>query len=85
LEEAEPAAVGVVVGCVPVVLALIGPLLARRAPVGRVVVAAVVVTVVAALRYRGFVPQITSAQPADGDRVGFRRPVRGPTCRPGRR
>jgi drug/metabolite transporter (DMT)-like permease len=49
LEEAEPAAVGVVVGCVPVVLALIGPLLARRAPVGRVVVAAGVVTVGAAV------------------------------------
>jgi drug/metabolite transporter (DMT)-like permease len=49
LEEAEPAAVGVVVGCVPVVLALMGPLLSRRAPVGRVVAAAVVVTVGAAV------------------------------------
>jgi drug/metabolite transporter (DMT)-like permease len=49
LEEAEPAAVGVVVGCVPVVLALTGPLLARRAPVARVVGAAVVVTVGAAV------------------------------------
>jgi drug/metabolite transporter (DMT)-like permease len=49
LEEAEPAAVGVVVGCVPVVLALTGPLLARRTPVARVVGAAVVVTVGAAV------------------------------------
>jgi drug/metabolite transporter (DMT)-like permease len=49
LEEAEPAAVGVVVGCVPVVLALTGPLLARRAPVARVVAAALVVTVGAAV------------------------------------
>jgi drug/metabolite transporter (DMT)-like permease len=49
LEETEPAAVGVVVGCVPVVLALTGPLLARRAPAGRVVAAAVVVTVGAAV------------------------------------
>jgi drug/metabolite transporter (DMT)-like permease len=37
LEEAEPAAFGVGVGCVPVGLALTGPLLARRAPVARVV------------------------------------------------
>jgi drug/metabolite transporter (DMT)-like permease len=49
LREAEPAAVGVVVGCVPIVLALTGPLLARRPPVGRVVAAAVVVTVGAAV------------------------------------
>lgn len=49
LDEAEPAAVGVVVGCVPVVLALTGPLLARRAPVARVVAAALVVTVGAAV------------------------------------
>jgi drug/metabolite transporter (DMT)-like permease len=49
LEEAEPAAVGVVVGCVPVALALVGPVLARRAPVGRVVAAAAVVTVGAAV------------------------------------
>jgi drug/metabolite transporter (DMT)-like permease len=39
LEEAEPTAVGVVVGCVPIVLALAGPVLARRAPVARVVAA----------------------------------------------
>jgi drug/metabolite transporter (DMT)-like permease len=49
LEHAEPAAVGVVVGCVPVVLALTGPLLARRAPVARVVAAAFVVAVGAAV------------------------------------
>jgi len=41
LARAEPAAVGVVVGCVPIVLALAGPLLARRAPSGQVVAAAV--------------------------------------------
>jgi drug/metabolite transporter (DMT)-like permease len=49
LEEAEPAAVGVIVGCVPIVLALAGPLLAHRAPVARVVAAALVVTVGAAV------------------------------------
>jgi drug/metabolite transporter (DMT)-like permease len=49
LEEAEPTAVGVVVGCVPIVLALAGPVLARRAPVARVVAAAVVVTIGAAV------------------------------------
>jgi drug/metabolite transporter (DMT)-like permease len=49
LDKAEPAAVGVVVGCVPVVLALAAPLLARRAPVARVVAAAIVVTVGAAV------------------------------------
>jgi drug/metabolite transporter (DMT)-like permease len=49
LEEAEPSAVGVVVGCAPIVLALAGPLLARRAPVARVVAAALVVTVGAAV------------------------------------
>jgi drug/metabolite transporter (DMT)-like permease len=41
--------VGVIVGCVPIVLALAGPLLAHRAPVARVVAAALVVTVGAAV------------------------------------
>jgi drug/metabolite transporter (DMT)-like permease len=41
LERAEPAAVGVVVGCVPILLALAGPLLARRAPSAQIVAAAV--------------------------------------------
>jgi drug/metabolite transporter (DMT)-like permease len=45
LARAEPAAVGVVVGCVPILLALAGPLLARRAPSGQVVAAAVVAAV----------------------------------------
>jgi hypothetical protein len=49
LGNQKPAAVGVVVGCVPVALALVGPLLSRRAPVGRVEAAAVVVTVGAAV------------------------------------
>jgi drug/metabolite transporter (DMT)-like permease len=45
LANAEPAAVGVVVGCVPVLLALAGPLLARRVPSGQVVAAAVLAAV----------------------------------------
>ena len=49
LRSAEPAAVGVVVGCVPLVLAIIGPLLERRAPSGRILVAATVVVLGAAL------------------------------------
>jgi drug/metabolite transporter (DMT)-like permease len=49
LEQAEPAAVGVVVGCVPVVLALTGPVLARRTPDARVVAGAVVVVLGAAV------------------------------------
>lgn len=43
--HASPALVGTVVGAVPVVLALVGPLLARSRPSGRVVVAAFVVVV----------------------------------------
>jgi drug/metabolite transporter (DMT)-like permease len=49
LRSAEPAAVGVVVGCVPLVLAIIGPLLERRAPTARILVAATVVVLGAAL------------------------------------
>jgi drug/metabolite transporter (DMT)-like permease len=40
LRHAEPGAVGVVLGCVPLALAVAGPLLARRRPGGRVLVAA---------------------------------------------
>jgi drug/metabolite transporter (DMT)-like permease len=42
--HAEPAVVAVAVACVPVVLGLLGPLLERRQPSRRVVLAAVVVT-----------------------------------------
>jgi uncharacterized glyoxalase superfamily protein PhnB/drug/metabolite transporter (DMT)-like permease len=49
LRSAEPAAVGVVVGCVPLVLAIVGPLLERRAPSVRILVAATVVVLGAAL------------------------------------
>jgi drug/metabolite transporter (DMT)-like permease len=43
VRETDPATVGVIVGCVPVVLALAGPLLERRPLSGRLVVAAAVV------------------------------------------
>jgi uncharacterized glyoxalase superfamily protein PhnB/drug/metabolite transporter (DMT)-like permease len=49
LRSAEPAAVGVVVGCIPLVLAIVGPLLERRAPSARILVAATVVVLGAAL------------------------------------
>jgi uncharacterized glyoxalase superfamily protein PhnB/drug/metabolite transporter (DMT)-like permease len=49
LRSAEPAAVGVVVGCVPLVLAIVGPLLERRAPSARILAAATVVVLGAAL------------------------------------
>jgi drug/metabolite transporter (DMT)-like permease len=48
VRETDPATVGVIVGCVPVVLALAGPLLERRPLSGRLVVAAAVVAVGAA-------------------------------------
>jgi drug/metabolite transporter (DMT)-like permease len=48
VRETDPATVGVIVGCVPVVLALAGPLLERRPVSGRVVVASVVVAAGAA-------------------------------------
>ena len=48
VRETDPATVGVIVGCVPVVLAFAGPLLERRPISGRVVAAAVVVAVGAA-------------------------------------
>jgi drug/metabolite transporter (DMT)-like permease len=48
VRETDPATVGVIVGCVPVVLALAGPLLERRPLSGRLVVAAAVVAAGAA-------------------------------------
>jgi drug/metabolite transporter (DMT)-like permease len=48
-EHAEPAVLGVAVASVPILLAVAGPLLARRRPVPAVLAAAVVVTVGAAL------------------------------------
>ena len=47
--HAEPAVLGVAVACVPVLLALLGPVLEGRPPTGVVLVAAGVVTVGAAL------------------------------------
>jgi drug/metabolite transporter (DMT)-like permease len=48
VRETDPATIGVIVGCVPVVLALAGPLLERRPVSARVVAAAVVVSAGAA-------------------------------------
>jgi drug/metabolite transporter (DMT)-like permease len=48
VRETDPATVGVIVGCVPVVLALAGPLLERRPISGRVVIAAMTVALGAA-------------------------------------
>ena len=48
VRETDPATVGVIVGCVPVVLALAAPLLERRPVSGRVLVAGVVVSLGAA-------------------------------------
>ena len=48
VRETDPATVGVIVGCVPVVLALAGPLLERRPVSGRVLIAAVTVAIGAA-------------------------------------
>ncbi len=53
LRHAEPAAVGVIVGAVPIVLAALGPLLAGSRPAPRVVNAALVVTAGAAVVQRG--------------------------------
>ena len=49
LETANPAAVGVIVGCAPVLLAIAGPVMAGRRPGGRVLAAAGVVVLGAAL------------------------------------
>jgi drug/metabolite transporter (DMT)-like permease len=48
VRETDPATVGVIVGCVPVVLAVAAPLLERRPISGRVLVAGVVVSLGAA-------------------------------------
>jgi drug/metabolite transporter (DMT)-like permease len=48
VRETDPATVGVIIGCVPVVLAFAGPLLERRPLSGRVIVAAAVVALGAA-------------------------------------
>jgi drug/metabolite transporter (DMT)-like permease len=48
VREADAGSVGVIVGCVPIVLALAGPLLGRRAIRPRVLAAAIVVSVGAA-------------------------------------
>ncbi len=48
VRETDPATIGVIVGCVPVVLAVAGPLLEKRPLSGRVVVAALVVAAGAA-------------------------------------
>jgi drug/metabolite transporter (DMT)-like permease len=48
VRETDPATIGVIVGCVPVVLAFAGPLLDHRAVTRRVVVAAVIVAAGAA-------------------------------------
>jgi drug/metabolite transporter (DMT)-like permease len=47
--HAEPAVLGVAVACVPILLAVLGPFLEGRAPAPRVLAAAVVVTLGAAL------------------------------------
>ena len=49
LREAEPAAVGVVVGAVPLVLALAGPIAERRRPAGPVLLGAILVVAGGAL------------------------------------
>ncbi len=53
LREAEPAAVGVVVGCVPILLATIGPLMSRQSPSRRVLIASVIVVAGAAVAQGG--------------------------------
>jgi drug/metabolite transporter (DMT)-like permease len=49
LDHAEPAAIGVIVGGVPVVIALVGPLVRGTRPAATTIAAAVVVTVGAAI------------------------------------
>jgi drug/metabolite transporter (DMT)-like permease len=48
VRETDPATVGVIIGCVPIVLAFAGPLLEHRPLSGRIIVAAAVVAVGAA-------------------------------------
>ncbi|MFJ1705158.1 EamA family transporter [Kitasatospora sp. NPDC088346] len=61
LRRTDPAAVGSVVGCTPLLLAVLGPLLARRRPQARLLGAAAVVVAGAAVT-QGFGP---------GDPLGF--------------
>ncbi|MEV4613619.1 DMT family transporter [Kitasatospora sp. NPDC049258] len=61
LRRTDPAAVGSVVGCTPLLLAVLAPLLARRRPQGRLLAAAAVVVAGAAVT-QGFGP---------GDPLGF--------------
>jgi drug/metabolite transporter (DMT)-like permease len=53
VDRADPAVVGLVIGCTPVVLALVGPPLAGRPPTRRGLAAAAVVVVGAALAQGG--------------------------------
>lgn len=53
LAESEPAAVGVIVGCSPLVLASVGPLIDGRLPSGRLIVAAATVSLGAAVAQGG--------------------------------
>ena len=48
-KHAEPAVLGVAVACVPIILALVGPLVEGRRPAAQVLIAAIVVTAGAAL------------------------------------
>ncbi|MCG8917734.1 DMT family transporter [Actinokineospora sp. PR83] len=48
-QDTDPALVGVIVGCAPVVIALVTPLMARTAPSSRIVLAGIIVTGGAAL------------------------------------
>jgi len=49
LRAADPGSVGVIIGCLPLVMAVLGPALAARSPTGRVVAAAAVVSIGAAV------------------------------------
>ncbi len=49
LERADPGTVGAIVGCVPLVLAIVGPLLAGRRPSRRIIMAAGIVVLGAAI------------------------------------
>jgi drug/metabolite transporter (DMT)-like permease len=54
VREGDPATIGVIIGCVPVLLALAGPLMAGRRPSPRIVLASVVVALGAAgVEYAG--------------------------------
>jgi len=66
LRTSDPGSVGVIIGCLPVVMAVLGPALAARAPTGRVVAAAVVVSAGAA-----FVQWSGGSLPAVGLSLAF--------------